>query len=358
MPIGHAHLFSPLTLRDVTFRNRVAVSPMCQYSSQDGFANDWHFAHLSARAVGGAGLILTEAAAVEAKGRISPEDLGIWQDAHIDPLRRITHFLSEQGAVPGVQLAHAGRKASTHRPWDEQRGAVSPEKGGWTPVGPSGQAFTEGYPQPEKLEVREVQAITQSFVGATQRALEAGFKIVELHAAHGYLFHSFLSPLANTRDDAYGGPFKNRVRFLLETTEAVRQVWPGSLPLFVRLSATDWTEDGWTLGDSVRLAKLLGERGVDLIDCSSGGVTPGISIPVGANYQTPLAAEIKEETGVATGAVGMITQAAQADAIIREGRADIVLLARQFLRDPYWPLHAAAELGQEVRWPEQYERAS
>jgi len=352
-----AHLFSPLTLRGVTLRNRIAVSPMCMYSSEDGFANDWHFAHLTARAVGGAALVLTEAAAVEARGRISPQDLGLWKDAHVEPLRRINRFMLDQGAVPGVQLAHAGRKASTYRPWDDRRGSVPFEEGGWTPVGPSPAPFAEGYAAPEALDEAGLREVAHAFREAARRALEADFKVIEIHAAHGYLLHSFLSPLTNRRKDCYGGPFENRTRLPLEVTRAVREVWPENLPLFVRLSATDWVPGGWTVEDSVRLATLLKGEGVDLVDCSSGGAVPGVSIPVGPNYQVPLAARVKE-AGVMTGAVGMITEPAQADAVIREGRADLVFLARALLRDPYWPHRAAHALRQEGFWPPQYARGS
>ena len=353
------HLFSPLTLRGVTLRNRVAVSPMCQYSSEDGFANDWHLVHLGSRAVGGAGLVLTEAAAIEARGRISPQDLGIWKDEHIDFLSRVTRFVSEHGAVPGIQLAHAGRKASTYRPWADARGEVPPTEGGWSVVGPSAEPFVDTYPQPTTLGEEELGEIVEAFADAAGRAVEAGFKVAELHAAHGYLLHSFLSPLVNTRTDAYGGSFEKRARLVLEVTDAVRAVWPGDLPLFVRISASDWTKGGWTVDDSVALARLLKARGVDLIDCSSGGAVPGVSIPVGPGYQLPFAAQVKREAGIATGAVGLITEAEQADRIIREGEADVVLLARELLRDPYWPLHAARELGLSVEplWEPQYQRA-
>ncbi|ADI15251.1 NADH:flavin oxidoreductase/NADH oxidase [Truepera radiovictrix] len=350
-------LFSPLTLRGVTLRNRIAVSPMCQYSAEDGRANDWHFAHLSARALGGAGLVLTEATAVEARGRISPEDLGLWKDAHIAPLARINRFLRDQGAVPGVQLAHAGRKASTYRPWAAERGTVPPAAGGWRSVGPSEAAFP-GLSAPKALDEGELPGIIQAFADAATRAVAAGFQVIELHAAHGYLLHSFLSPLTNTRTDRYGGPFENRVRLLLEVTEAVRARLPEELPLFVRLSATDWVADGWQVEDSVALARLLKERGVDLIDCSSGGAVPGVTIPVGPGYQVPLAARVRREAGVATGAVGMITEPEHAEAIVRCGEADLVLLGRELLRDPFWPHRAAAALGAAPFWPPQYERAA
>jgi len=351
-------LFSPLTLRSVTLRNRIAVSPMCQYSAEDGLAGDWHFVHLGSRAVGGAGLVITEAAAVEARGRISPEDLGLWDDAQIEPLARINRFLEAHGAVPGVQLAHAGRKASTYRPWAEERGAVPTGDGGWEVVGATEAAFSETYPQPQALDEAGLEGIVGAFVRAAQRALAAGFRVAELHAAHGYLLHSFLSPLSNGRRDRYGGPFENRVRLLLETTEAVRNVWPENLPLLVRLSATDWHPDGWTAEDSVAVAKLLGDRGVDLIDCSSGGAVPGVEIPVGPGYQVGLAERVRREARIATGAVGLITGAAQADTLLRTGQADLVFLARELLRDPHWPHRAAAELGADAFWPPQYARAA
>ena len=353
------HLFSPLSLRGLTLPNRVAVSPMCQYSSEDGFANDWHLVHLGSRAVGGAGLVLTEAAAVEARGRISPQDLGIWKDEHVDFLKRITRFVSEHGAVPGIQLAHAGRKASTYRPWAEGRGEVPPNQGGWPVVGPNAEPFAEGYPQPAALGEAELGEIVGAFADAAGRAFDAGFKVAEIHAAHGYLLHSFLSPLVNTRSDRYGGSFENRVRLLLEVTDAVRAVWPEDLPLFVRVSASDWAKGGWTVEDSVALARRLKERGVDLIDCSSGGAVLGVDIPAGPGYQLPFAAQVRREAGVPTGAVGLITEAEQADRIIREGEADLVLLARELLRNPYWPLQAARELGLAAKplWEPQYQRA-
>jgi 2,4-dienoyl-CoA reductase-like NADH-dependent reductase (Old Yellow Enzyme family) len=351
------HLFSPLSLREVTFRNRIAVSPMCEYSSEDGFANDWHLVHLGSRAVGGAGLVMTEANAVTPVGRISPGDLGLWKDEHIAPLARIARFVKSQGAVPGTQLAHAGRKASTDLPW---RGGLplSPEQGGWTPIeAPSAIPFSDTSQTPEALSAAAIGAIVKAFASAARRALEAGFEVVELHAAHGYLTTEFLSPLANQRTDQYGGSFENRTRFLREVVEAVRGVWPARLPLFVRISASDWAEGGWTLDDSVALAKMLQPLGVDLIDCSSGGTVPYAKIPVGAGYQVPFAQEVKRRAGIATGAVGMITAPMQADQIIRSGQADLVFLARELLRDPYWPLHAAAAVHQEVPWPHQYERA-
>src|SRR5580700_2145930 len=332
------HLFDPLAIRDVTFANRVFVSPMCQYSSTDGYVNDWHFVHLGSRAVGGAGLVLTEASAVLPEGRISPQDLGIWEDGHIEPLARIVRFIHDQGTVAGIQLAHAGRKASTYRPW-EAHGRVPENKGGWSNVvAPSALAFTDDYPMPRALSVDGIRNIVSAFAAATRRARDAGFRVIEIHAAHGYLIHEFLSPISNTRTDEYGGSFGNRARFLYEVVDTVRGVWPERYPLLVRLSCTDWVDDGWTADDSVALARELGARGVDLIDCSSGGTVPGAAIPVGPGYQVPFAARIRREAGVPTAAVGLITDPQQAEAILRDGEADAIVMARELLRDPYWPL--------------------
>ncbi len=351
-------LFSPLTLAGVTFPNRVFVSPMCQYSSEDGFANDWHLVHLGSRAVGGASLVLTEASAVLPEGRISPQDLGIWKDEHIPNLQRIVRFLHAQGARAGTQLAHAGRKASTTPPWLGQ-GVVPLEEGGWNEVvAPSAIAFASNYPQPHELDVTGIRRIRDAFVAATGRALQAGFDVIELHAAHGYLLHEFLSPLSNQRTDAYGGSFENRVRLLLEVVDAVREHWPLDKPLFVRISASDWAEGGWDLPQSVELAKLLKVRGVDLVDVSSGGAVADAKIVVGPGYQVPFSAEIRKTAQIPTGAVGMITSPEQAEQILRTGQADAVLLAREFLRDPYWAVHAAATLGYPASWPVQYLRAA
>lgn len=350
-------LFSPLSIRDLQLRNRVAVSPMCQYSSTDGFANEWHFVHLTTRAVGGAGLVFTEAAAVEPAGRISPADLGIWKEEHIEPLARIVRFIDQHGSAAGIQLAHAGRKASTSPPWDGG-GPVDESQGGWHPVyAPSPIAFDEDSKVPEQLDEAGLNRICQAFADAAKRSLEAGFRVVEIHGAHGYLINEFLSPLSNHRTDQYGGSFDNRIRFACEVTEAVRRVWPENLPLFIRLSVTDWIEGGWTIEDSIALARRLKPLGVDLIDCSSGGVISHVKIPVGPGYQVKFAERIRRESDVMTGAVGMITAPEQADQIIRTGQSDIVLLARQLLRDPYWPLHAASRLRQELIWPKQYFRA-
>ena len=352
------NLFDEFTLRGVTMRNRIGVSPMCEYSSEDGMPNDWHFVHLGARAVGGAGLIITEAAAVEARGRITPADAGLWSDAQIEPWTKITKFLKQHGAVPGIQLAHAGRKASTARPWDPGAG-LSDADGGWEPVAPSATAFADDYRLPHALTAGEIAAIAGAFADAAKRADAAGFDWLELHGAHGYLMHEFLSPLSNFRTDTYGGSFENRVRFVLETTRAVRKAWPQHKPLTVRLSCTDWMEGGWTGDDSVALAGRLKSEGVDLIDCSTGGNMPSAQIPVGAGYQVPFAEAVKRGAGISTAAVGMITSPMQADEIIRNGRADIVLLARESLRDPNWPIRAASELHQKAKAPVpvQYARA-
>jgi 2,4-dienoyl-CoA reductase-like NADH-dependent reductase (Old Yellow Enzyme family) len=349
-------LFSELTIRGLKLPNRVVVSPMCEYSSEDGFANDWHFVHLASRAVGGAGLVFTEAAAVTAEGRITPQDLGIYKDEHISELSRIVRFIESQGSVAGIQLAHAGRKASTIRPWSGN-GEIPKHEGGWIPVAPSAIRFSDSYPLPRSLSAEEIHGITESFVTAAQRALKAGFRVVELHAAHGYLMHEFLSPLSNSRTDEYGGSLVNRARLLLETATAVRKVWPEDYPLFVRISSTEWVEGGFGIDEAVVLAGQLKALGVDLIDCSSGGNAAHARIPVGPGYQLPFATRIRRETGIMTGAVGMITAPEQADQIIRNGDADLVFLARELLRDPYWPLRAAKELGQTMSWPAQYLRS-
>jgi len=347
-------LFSPLALRSVELRNRIGVSPMCMYSCEDGFASDWHLVHLGSRAVGGAGLVMMEATAVTADGRISPEDHGIYRDEHVAKLREITTFVRAQGSAVGIQLAHAGRKASTYRPWSG-RGKVSDEVG-WQVVGPSAVAFSDDYPMPRSLSVVEISAVVEAFAAAARRALEAGFQVLEIHAAHGYLIHEFLSPLSNFRADAYGGSFENRARLALEVVSAVRAVWPLELPLLMRLSCTDWVPGGWDLEQTVRLAREAHALGVDLVDCSSGGNVAAAEIPVGPGYQVPFALAVRE-AGVASAAVGMITEARQAEEIVSSGKADMVFLARQMLRDPYWPLHAAKELGVDVAWPKQYERA-
>jgi 2,4-dienoyl-CoA reductase-like NADH-dependent reductase (Old Yellow Enzyme family) len=351
------HLFDPLTLRGLTLPHRVLVSPMCQYSSADGFANDWHVVHLGSRAVGGAALVFTEATAVTADGRISPDDLGIWRDEHIDQLGRIVRFIHGQRTAAGMQIAHAGRKGSTAAPWRGGLG-VPPDSGGWQPVGPTGDAFTTGYPVPRALATGEIPAIVEAFSHAAGRALAAGFDVLEVHAAHGYLIHQFLSPLVNSRTDQYGGSFANRARLCLEIVESVRAVWPERLPLFVRISATDWAPGGWDVDQSVELSRLLRDRGVDLVDCSSGGSVAHAQIAVAPGYQVPFAERIRRDANVATGAVGLITTAAQAEDIVVNGRADCVLLAREMLRDPYWPERAARELDSQLPWPRQYLRAA
>jgi 2,4-dienoyl-CoA reductase-like NADH-dependent reductase (Old Yellow Enzyme family) len=356
---NQAHgLFDPLTIRGITFRNRIFVSPMCQYSCQDGLANDWHFVHLGSRAVGGAGLVMAEATAVEARGRISPEDLGLWSDAHIEPLARIVRFIHSQGAVAGIQLAHAGRKASTARPWSGS-GAVDEKQGGWKDVvAPSAIQFSADYPMPVEISVQGIADVVRAFGEAAHRARAAGYRVVEIHAAHGYLLHSFVSPLSNRRTDAYGGSFENRTRIVREVAEAVRGNWPEKYPLFIRISASDWTEGGWDVEQSIELARALRPLGVDLVDCSSGGNIASAKIPMAPGYQTQFAERIRRGAGVLTGAVGLITSAVQAEQILRSGQADAVLLARQMLRDPYWPMHAAVELGQAESWPVQYLRAA
>ncbi|HKB10283.1 MAG TPA: NADH:flavin oxidoreductase/NADH oxidase [Vicinamibacterales bacterium] len=351
------HLFDPIAFRSLTLSNRIVVSPMCEYSSVDGFSNDWHLVHLGSRAVGGASLVMTEATAVSAVGRISPHDLGIYDDGHVPGLARIVRFIHTQKTLAGIQLAHAGRKGSTARPWDGG-GRVGREHGGWEPVGPTAEPFADNYPIPCPLSVAEVEAIVAAFRTAARRALAAGFDAVEIHAAHGYLIHEFLSPLVNTRRDEYGGPFDNRARFCLEVVDAVRGVWPDRLPLFVRISATDWKEGGWDVDQAIELARLLKDHGVDLVDCSSGGAVVDQQIALGPGYQVPFAERIRREAGIATGAVGLITEAEQAETIVAAGQADVILIARQLLRDPYWPLHAADSLGVTVPWPPQYLRAA
>jgi 2,4-dienoyl-CoA reductase-like NADH-dependent reductase (Old Yellow Enzyme family) len=352
-----AALFDPLALRGLTLANRIGVSPMCQYSAEDGKANDWHLVHLGGLAQGGAGLVMTEAAAVTAEGRISPHDLGLWRDDQVEPLARVVRFIRSQGAVAGIQLAHAGRKAGTAAPW--RGGGVIPlDQGGWQGVGPSPLPFDAGWTPPRPLEEADLAQVVGAFRDAALRALEAGFQVAEVHGAHGYLLHQFLSPLSNHREDRWGGSFEHRTRLLRDVLTAVRAVWPGDLPVLLRLSATDWVDGGWDLEQSVRLAGMLGPLGVDLLDCSSGGNVPRAQIPLGPGYQVPLAARIRRETGLATAAVGLITRPAQAQAILDEGAADLVLLGRELLRNPRWPLAAAQELGVTVPWPGQYARAA
>lgn len=329
---------------------------MCEYSGSDGFANDWHLVHLGSRAVGGSGLVLTEAIAVSPEGRITRGDLGLWKEEHIDFLNRIVRFLELQGAVPGIQLAHAGRKASCHVPWKGGR-ALTVEEGAWQTVAPSAIPFHESDPLPWEMSKEDINQLINDFASAAERASRAGFKIIELHAAHGYLLNEFLSPLSNHRNDEYGGSFENRIRIVVELAEAVRKLWDESRPLFIRISATDWVERGWTIDDSVQLSSILKTKGVDLIDCSSGGNSPLQKIPLGPMYQTGFAEKIKKEAGIFTGAVGLITTAQEAESILQEQKADLILLARQLLRDPYFPLHAARELGVDISWPVQYLRA-
>ena len=351
------HLFDPLPIRGVTLKNRTVVSPMCQYSSTDGFASDWHLVQLGRFAVGGASLVITEANAVTADGRISPSDLGIWKDEHIEPLARIVRFIHAQGALAGTQLAHAGRKASTAEPWNGGH-AVEVANGGWRPVyAPSPIAFNDKYVQPTALDKPGIQRVVQAFADAAQCSLQAGFDVIELHGAHGYLIHEFLSPLSNQRTDEYGGSFENRIRIVRDIVTATRRVWPERLPLWLRISATDYAPNGWTLEETVELARIVKHLGVDLIDCSSGGLIGGVKIPVGSGYQVPFAQRIRREADILTGAVGMITSAAQADQIIRNGDADVVLLARELLRHPNWPLSAARALKHKIEWPKQHSRA-
>jgi 2,4-dienoyl-CoA reductase-like NADH-dependent reductase (Old Yellow Enzyme family) len=352
-----AQLFDPLPIRGITLPNRIVVSPMCEYSSEDGFANDWHLVHLGSRAVGGAGLVFTEATGVTPEGRISPEDLGIWKDEHIEFLARIVRFLKSQGTVPGMQLAHAGRKGSTYRPWSGD-GAIPLKDGGWVPVAPSAIAFSEKYPMPRALLKEEIHGIVEAFVQAARRALEAGFRVIEIHGAHGYLIHEFLSPLSNLRTDEYGGSFENRTRLAREIAAAIRKVMPDQLPLFIRISATDWREGGWDVDQSVELAKQLKRIGVDLIDCSSAGLAQDQKIVAGPGFQVPFAERIRRDAGILTSAVGLIETKEQVAEILAKGQADLVLMAREFLRDPYWPLRAARELKQTVSWPAQYLRAA
>lgn len=351
-----ALLFEPLEIGNVELKNRLVVSPMCEYSSEDGFANDWHLVHLGSRAVGGAGLIFTEAAAVSPEGRITPDDLGIWKDEHIDFLKRITTFIDQQGAVPGIQLAHAGRKASHFSPWKGGK-ALGENDGAWETSAPSALAFKEGEPLPKKMSKANIHQLIEDFTEATKRAMAAGFKVIEIHAAHGYLIDEFLSPLSNKRTDEYGGTFENRIRILIEIVAAIREVIKHETPLFVRISATDWVEGGWTGEDSVALANVLKTKSVDLIDCSSGGVSSEQKIPVEPLYQVPFSEKIKKETGMLTGAVGLITNAEEAESILQNKQADLIIMARQFLREPYFALHAAKDLGADVIWPVQYERA-
>jgi 2,4-dienoyl-CoA reductase-like NADH-dependent reductase (Old Yellow Enzyme family) len=350
-------IFDPLQIRGITLRNRIVVSPMCQYSSDDGFANDWHLVHLGSRAAGGASLVFTEASAVTPEGRISPEDLGIWKDAHIEFLTRIVKFMKTQGTVPGMQIAHAGRKGSTQRPW-EGSSKVSLSDGGWVPIAPSEVAFSDTYPMPRAMTKDEIHSVVDAFAQAARRALQAGFQVLEIHAAHGYLAHEFFSPLSNFRNDEYGGSFENRTRIGREIVSAVRKEWPDNLPLFIRISATDWKEGGWDLDQSVELAKRLKTLGVDLVDCSSAGLAVDQKIIAGPGFQVPFAERIRRDAGILTATVGLIETKEQVAEILAKNQADLVLMAREFLRDPYWPLRTARELKQKISWPAQYLRAA
>ena len=349
-------LFTPLKIKSVEFPNRLTVSPMCMYSSEDGFSNNWHLVHLGSRAVGGAGLIFTEATAVSPEARITPDDLGIWKDEHVEGLKNIVDFCSSNGAVIGIQLAHAGRKASTSSPW---KGAnyLTEDKGGWKTVAPSGVPFNANDNFPQQLDEEGIEKVKHDFQQAAKRAVAAGFKVAEIHSAHGYLLHQFLSPLSNKRTDKYGGTFDNRTRLLLEVTEAVQEEWPENLPLFVRISATDWAEGGWNEEESVALAKILKDRGVDLIDCSSGGLVPDAKIPVAKGFQVQFSEKIKKEAGISTGAVGLIETAEEAEEILSKSQADLIFIGREFLRNPYFPLNAAKTLDSEITWAPQYRRA-
>ena len=349
-------LFDPLEIRSVRFKNRIAISPMCQYSSVDGFANDWHLVHLGSRAIGGAALVVQEATAVSKRGRISPDDMGLWKDEQIEQLQRITTFIKKQGSVPGIQLAHAGRKASMNSSWKGGK-RVDESDGGWTAQAPSAIAYNEDYPFPEAMSKEDIAQVRKDFKSSADRALKAGFEVIEIHGAHGYLIHSFLSPLSNQRTDEYGGNFENRTRLVREIINDIRTIWPETLPLFLRISSTDYLPDGWDIKSSVRLSDLVKQLGVDLIDCSSGGLLPNVKIPLVPGYQVPFAETIRKESGIMTGAVGLITTATQANEIIVNGKADIIFIARESLRNPHFPLTAAKELGKDIEWPVQYLRA-
>ena len=352
-------LFEPFTLKSITLRNRIGMSPMCQYSYINGYSNDWQLMHLGARAVGGAGLVIAEATAVDPAGRITPYDVGIWDDAHIEPLKRVTSIIKSQGAVAGIQIAHAGRKACVSRPWKEELGKPITKKDSrwWATVAPSPIAFSPEHQTPHEMTLGDIRSVQKAFVNAARRSLEAGFQWLELHAAHGYLIHEFYSPFSNQRKDEYGGSFENRIRFLIETVDLIHTVWPDELPLTVRISGTDWMEEGWTIEDSVKLAKVLKKHGVDLIDCSSGGNMANLNLPFGPGYQVPISEAVRNGAKIPTATVGLISSPQHADAIVLNGRADIILLGREFLRDAYWPLHAARELGVPMEAPPQYSNA-
>ncbi|MDR2875483.1 MAG: NADH:flavin oxidoreductase/NADH oxidase [Methylobacillus sp.] len=350
------HLFTPIKLRELELKNRIVVSPMCQYSADGGFPNDWHFVNYGSRAVGGAGLVIVEATAICPEGRISPWDLGIWSQEHIPAFRRITDFMREQGASPGIQIAHAGRKASCAQPWNGGK-FIPVGAGGWQTVAPSAVPFSPAHGTPHALTETEIERIVEQFADAANRALAAGFEVAEVHCAHGYLLHEFLSPIANRRDDDYGGSLENRCRLPLRIARTIRELWPSQWPVFVRISATDWVEGGWDLAQSVQFAKWLADIGIDLMDCSGGGMTPDAVVPVAPGYQVPFAAEIRKQANIASGAVGLITEPRQAEKILADGEADLIFLARELLRDPHWPLRAARELGADIAWPDQYARA-
>jgi 2,4-dienoyl-CoA reductase-like NADH-dependent reductase (Old Yellow Enzyme family) len=349
-------LFSEIKIKNITLKNRIVVSPMCEYSSTDGFANNWHLVHLGSRAVGGAGLVITEASAVSPEGRISIGDLGIWKDEHISKLKEITDFIHANNSIAGIQLAHAGRKASFDIPWENPQ-QLDEQHGGWATVAASAQPFNPTDKLPIALDIEAIEKVKSDFRSAAKRAIKAGFDVIEIHAAHGYLLHQFLSPLSNKRTDQYGGSLENRIRLLLETVASIQEVWPKENPLFVRISATDWAEGGWTADESIELSGLLKDKGVDVIDTSSGGLTLDQKIPLFAGYQVQFASAIKNKTGLITGAVGLITEAQQAEEILKNGDADLIFIARELLRDPYFPLHAATTLGDDIKWPSQYERA-
>jgi 2,4-dienoyl-CoA reductase-like NADH-dependent reductase (Old Yellow Enzyme family) len=352
-----SYLFKPLLIRETELKNRIVMSPMCQYSALDGLVNDWHFVHYGSRAVGGAALILSEATAVSPEGRISPYDLGIWKEEHVEGWKRINRFIHAQGSLAGIQLAHAGRKGSTGCAWKEGDRFLSPAEGGWQTMAPSAIPFNEADPAPAAMDRESIDWVVNEFAEGAHRAVNAGFDVAEIHAAHGYLLHQFLSPLSNHRTDKYGGSFENRIRFLLEVVEAVRAAWPVGKPLFVRISATDWVSGGWNLVEAARLAGLLKQMGVDLIDVSSGGLVPNAKIQVSVGYQVPFASKIRQETGILTGAVGLITQPEQAETLITNGLADVIIIGRELLRNPYFALHAAPALHHDVEWPVQYQRA-
>ena len=349
-------LYAPILTRGVKLKNRIVVSPMCQYSSKDGFPTDWHFVHLGSRAVGGAALVITEAMAVSPEGRISPDDAGIWSDEHAESYKKITEFIKSQNSVLAIQLAHAGRKASTYAPW-KGRGAVSEQEGGWQTIAPSQIPFADNYPLPKEMTSQDIQIVIDQFKLAAERSVEAGFELIELHFAHGYLVHEFLSPISNTRKDEYGGSLENRCRLAIEIARNVRKVIPEEMPLFIRISSTDWVENGWDIKQSVKLAEWLKEAGVDLIDCSSGGNVANAEIPLGPGYQIPFSEEIRKKINILTAGVGLITSPEQAEDIIRTGQADLVILAREMLRNPYWPLYTAEKLKADIEWPKQYLRA-